>query len=115
MVVRYHSATQPEGLSIAFWRHVNDDGYPEGEAREIDAALKPYPRNSEDPEAWDLVFHLPSRGRHLYLHAAGYWMDQDGSEANQDASWTYHVRLREPEVITCGRSVGNEARRCSLS
>ena len=118
VVVRYHSPTEPQGLSIAYWRRVSDEGYPEGEAREIDASLKPYPRTGEEPEAWDLVFRLPGKGRHLYLHAAGYWMDRDGSGANQDASWTYHVRLLQPpqtcEVSVSGIGDAEEIFRSSL-
>jgi hypothetical protein len=91
--VRFHSATEPEDLTIAFWRHVDENKFPTGDAHTLKTTLEPVLDENQEVIAWDLVFRLPARGRHLYLRAAGYWPDQDGSGANQDASWTYHVKL----------------------
>ncbi|MEA2434528.1 MAG: hypothetical protein QOG54_1985 [Actinomycetota bacterium] len=94
--VRFNSPTQPDDLSIAYWRHIDENGGPKGEATTLDATLEPIEDANGAVVAWQLVFKLPDRGRHMYLHAAGYWQDQDGSGNPQDASWTYHVRLRQP-------------------
>ena len=93
--VRFHSAVQPDDLSIAFWRRLDDNDNPVGEGKTLESTLEPYLNDTGETVAWDLVFRLPARGRHLYLHAAGYWPDQDGSEAPQDASWTYHLKLTD--------------------
>jgi hypothetical protein len=93
--VRFNSSTKPDDLSIAYWKRVDANGSPQGEATTLETTLEPVMNAEGETVAWRLVFKLPESGRHLYLHAAGYWQDQDGSGNPQDASWTYHVRLRQ--------------------
>jgi hypothetical protein len=92
--VRYYSATEPEDLTIAYWTHVDGNGNPTGDATTFETKLEPFRNDAGEIVAWDLVFRLPASGRHLYIHAAGYWQDQDGTGDQQDASWTNHVKLR---------------------
>ncbi|MGH2747434.1 MAG: hypothetical protein ACRDKB_05870 [Actinomycetota bacterium] len=42
--------------------------------------------------AWNAVFTVDQDDRHYFIRAGGFWPDEQGAEANQDAFWLFHVR-----------------------
>ena len=79
---------RPDALSLRSWRRVDRQGATTGPGRSVAFTL------ARRGGAWAARFRLPRGVGHYYLRVFGRWRDRDGSGANQDASWTFHLQLR---------------------
>ncbi len=89
--LRFKKPVPPEQLSIRSWRNL-DDGQPRGRGKKVDFRLEP--RVSADGLMWQATWSLPESEGQYYLHAFGEWTDEEGTFFEQDASWTFHLRIR---------------------
>jgi hypothetical protein len=71
---------------------VDGFGFPKGNGSEVQHML--LPTFSSGALAWEAVFRLPEKEGHYYLQAFGVWTDQEGSFSDQDALWSFHLKLR---------------------
>lgn len=90
--IRFKKSDAPQDLSIRRWRSVDENEQPVGKGKPVDYELKAH-KSSGEIVAYDAVFKVPSNPGHFYVAAFGVWQDTEGSGADQDAYWTYHVKL----------------------
>jgi len=43
---------------------------------------------------YDAAFRLPRKNGHVYFAALAKWDDIEGSGSEQDAYWTFHLKLK---------------------
>jgi hypothetical protein len=89
--IRILKIQRPESFSVAAWRNVDENGELVGTGRQLRSSLRRVVQDGQTV-AWDVVFRVNKPGRHYYLIAGGVWEDEHVEDANQDASWTFHVR-----------------------
>lgn len=89
----FRSTNKPTSLSLSYWREVDENGSPKGDARDIDYSLLAV-REQGEIVAYRARFRLPERRGHMYISVFGTWEDQDAGGGSQDSSWTFHLRLR---------------------
>ncbi len=89
----FKTANKPTSLDLSYWRDVDEDGAPKGNARGIDYSLRPV-RADGEIVAYRARFRLPEQRGHMYIYVFGTWEDQDAGGGSQDSSWTFHLRLR---------------------
>jgi len=90
--IRFKKSQAPQDLSIRRWRKIDENDQPVGNGKPVDYTLKAHMSGNEII-AYDALFKLPSKPGHFYLAAFGVWQDTEGSGDDQDAYWTYHVKL----------------------
>ena len=81
--IRVRKPRKPDGLVIQAYRRINDRGFGEGAAAEIDYRLRAV-RVEGQVVAWDAVFVVEGR-RHFYTDVFGRW-------GGNDASWKFHFK-----------------------
>lgn len=87
--IRIRLADEPDEVDLSWWPAVDEDGFPQGDARSLRVRIVPQPAEGT-PTAYDLRFRLPRRRGHAYIALFARW------DAYGDSSWTYHLRLRTP-------------------
>jgi hypothetical protein len=81
----------PLRVHLRYWREVDGDGIPIGRGRAIRYSMGPIAYRGR--EAMRMKLRLPSRGRLLYVSLSAGWRDVEGSDADQDALWTFLLKL----------------------
>lgn len=89
--IRFNKFQRPDALSIHRWRRLDEAGVPAGRGKPIHFSLRR--DDSSDLVAYRALFRLPERHGHYYIHVFGVWHDVEGSALDQDASWTFHVKV----------------------
>lgn len=92
--IRIKKAQKPRVFVLHAYDSVDEHGVPQGDRQNVDLALRRVTSSDGTTVAWDAVFKLADAGRHYYLKAGGLWEDEEGSESDQDAVWTFHVKTR---------------------
>ncbi len=85
-------AHEANGLAVQAWPRRGDEfSGPAGDPETLPVTLR---RRMVDGKivAWNAVFTVDQDDRHYFIRAGGFWPDEQGAEANQDAFWLFHVR-----------------------
>jgi hypothetical protein len=88
--VRVLKSQRPDTFSIIAYPKV-DEGAPSGQGRQLGASFKPIVKDGRTV-AWDVIFHVDRPLRDYYLVSEGHWKDRQGSDSDQWAHWSFHVK-----------------------
>lgn len=92
--VRIFKSQRPDSFEIAAYPELDKDGFPSGEGRLLNRDLERVVRDGKTV-AWDAIFKVRRPDRDYYLVGEGHWKDrEDCGDADQYASWSFHVRTR---------------------
>ena len=92
--IRIFKTQRPDSFEVAAYPTVDEAGMPGGEGRLLNRSLQRVLRDGETV-AWDAVFYANRPDRHYYLVSEGHWRDRQGcGNADQYASWSFHVKTR---------------------
>lgn len=87
--LRIKKVSPPESASLTVYRWLRKSGAPRGNGRALSFEVTPVPSGL----ATELVFRLPARAGHYYLHFRGDWFDEEGClDCTQSANWLFHLR-----------------------
>lgn len=92
LVIRIRKPTRPTDFAVQAWPRRGDEFTgPAGDPESLPVTLR---RRMVDGKivAWNVVFTVDQEDRHYFIRAGGFWPDEQGAEANQDAFWLFHVR-----------------------
>jgi len=90
--IRFYKAQPPKNLSLRRWRQLNSSGSPRGRGRSVHYEL--FKRTLYGEVVYDAAFRLPRKNGHVYFAALAKWDDIEGSGSEQDAYWTFHLKLK---------------------
>ena len=84
--ILFQKAHPPSRVLIRAWALLDPNGNPvePSEPIEVDELR-------QDPMGWRAAFSLPLPCKHYYLSVTGVWPDEQGTDTEQFAQWTFHA------------------------
>ncbi|MGH2757766.1 MAG: hypothetical protein ACRDI3_08260 [Actinomycetota bacterium] len=92
--IRFFSRHRPSEIDLSWYERVDRNGFPVGDTHQIDPRLVAVRNDRDRVIAYDARFRLRATPGHMYINAFGRWEDRNGAGGMQDASWTFHLRVR---------------------
>ena len=90
--IRIRRNHKPSSARLHAWRHVDEDGQPQGDGWRVARDIKKRARDGRT--VYDIVFRLPKKPGHLYLSLFARWRPREGRYGAGDASYDFHLKLR---------------------
>ena len=91
--MRILKSQKPDTFSITAYPRIDQEGAPSGRGRLLQSSLKPLVQDGRTV-AWDVIFYVNRPERDYYLVSEGHWKDRQGSDSDQWAHWSFHVKTR---------------------
>jgi len=96
--IRIFKSQKPDTFSITAYPRIDQEGVPSGQRRLLQSSLRRVVQDGQTV-AWDVIFYVNRPERDYYLVSEGHWKDGQGSDSDQWAYWSFHVKTKSSSQL----------------